>query len=707
MNKIFKVIWNRTTQSLVVTSELAKGQVKSSTDASESVVVGSISKLFKLSAIALATLGLAEQANAVTAGNSEIVSGGTDAADNVQLAIGGGTTSRGGDIAIGPKSNANGQTGGAVAIGKITIATGNNALALATAAHAIGTKSTAIGSDSRALANNATALGNSANASADNATAIGSFTTATGTKAISMGTNAIVRGGESVALGSDSKVLGTNSVAIGSNTNITDIINGSAFGNYASVSAASGTALGAHANVTATAGVAIGMHSKTATEYGVALGAFSVAKANEFDVTAKQATFNGANVSFAGTNSGDLIGAVSVGTEQKQRQIQNVGAGRLSKTSTDAVNGSQLYAVMTNVGFNAAENGTSKARINNNSKLNFKNGTETVATVSTNGDVVYDLSTSAKANISNALSIATAANATANAANTTANAANITANAANTTANTANATANTANVTANTANATANTANATANTANATANTANATANTANATANTANETANTANSTANTANATANKIAEYIAADNTSKRDSAKAKGKDATAVGYGSNASGENGTALGNNSQASGKNSTAVGQDAKATADNSVALGQGSVANEANTVSVGSVGNERRITNVADPVRGTDAANKQYVDRSVGAVRSEMKKTDKKLRGGIAGATAAANIPQVTKAGGSMVGLGVGNYKGESAVAVGYSRASDNNKVIFKVSGAATTQGDYNVGAGVGYQW
>ena len=44
----------------------------------------------------------------------------------------------------------------------------------------------------------------------------------------------------------------------------------------------------------------------------------------------------------------------------------------------------------------------------------------------------------------------------------------------------------------------------------------------------------------------------QHLAADNTSKRDSAKAKGKDATAVGYGANASGENGTALGNNSQA-----------------------------------------------------------------------------------------------------------------------------------------------------------
>ena len=197
------------------------------------------------------------------------------------------------------------------------------------------------------------------------------------------------------------------------------------------------------------------------------------------------------------------------------------------------------------------------------------------------------------------------------------------------------------------------------------------------------------------------------FAADNTSKRDSAKAKGKDATAVGYGSDASGDNGTALGNNSKASGKNSTAVGQGAEATADNSVALGQGSVANEANTVSVGSVGNERRITNVADPVRGTDAANKQYVDSKFGSVRSDLRKTDKKLRGGIAGATAVANIPQVTRAGGSMLGLGVGNYKGQSAVAVGYSKATDNNKVIFKVSGAATTQGDYNIGAGVGYQW
>jgi len=180
-------------------------------------------------------------------------------------------------------------------------------------------------------------------------------------------------------------------------------------------------------------------------------------------------------------------------------------------------------------------------------------------------------------------------------------------------------------------------------------------------------------------------------------------------TAAGFGSKATGGNATAVGQSAEATGKNSTAIGQGAKATADNSVALGQGSVADEDNTVSVGrssSNPNEvinRRITNVAPGVKGTDAVNVNQLNE----VKRDLRKTDKKLRGGIAGATAVANIPQVTVAGSNMVGVGVGNYKGQSAVAVGYSRASDSNRVIFKASAAATTQGDYNVGAGIGYQW
>ncbi|WP_373100435.1 MULTISPECIES: YadA family autotransporter adhesin [Pasteurellaceae] len=184
--------------------------------------------------------------------------------------------------------------------------------------------------------------------------------------------------------------------------------------------------------------------------------------------------------------------------------------------------------------------------------------------------------------------------------------------------------------------------------------------------------------------------------ADSTANKTNASAFGNKAKATA-------ENTTAVGQNARASAKNATAVGQNAQASAENAVAIGANSVANEANTVSVGSAGNERRVTNVADGVKATDAVNKRQLDQ----VSADLRKTDRKLRAGIAGAVAIANIPQVTQPGANLVGMGVGNYNGQSAVAVGYSKLSDNNKVIFKVSAGATTQGDYNVGAGIGYQW
>mgnify|MGYP003330349452 CR=1 FL=1 len=67
-------------------------------------------------------------------------------------------------------------------------------------------------------------------------------------------------------------------------------------------------------------------------------------------------------------------GAVSVGSAGNERQIHNVAAGRISATSTDAVNGSQLYIVMNNVGHNIQQNGTDKSRINNNGTVNYANG---------------------------------------------------------------------------------------------------------------------------------------------------------------------------------------------------------------------------------------------------------------------------------------------------------------------------------------------
>ena len=83
------------------------------------------------------------------------------------------------------------------------------------------------------------------------------------------------------------------------------------------------------------------------------------------------------------------------------------------------------------------------------------------------------------------------------------------------------------------------------------------------------------------------------------------------------------------------------------------------------------------------------------------------KVNKQGKEARAGIAGANAAAALPQVYKPGKSMVAASAGTFKGQNALAVGYSRASDNGKVILKLQGNANTSGDVGAGVGVGYQW
>ena len=86
---------------------------------------------------------------------------------------------------------------------------------------------------------------------------------------------------------------------------------------------------------------------------------------------------------------------------------------------------------------------------------------------------------------------------------------------------------------------------------------------------------------------------------------------------------------------------------------------------------------------------------------------MNKRINKVQKEARGGIAGANAAAGLPQVYIPGKSMVAASAGTFKGESALAVGYSRSSDNGKVILKLQGNANTQGDVGGSVGVGYQW
>ena len=218
-----------------------------------------------------------------------------------------------------------------------------------------------------------------------------------------------------------------------------------------------------------------------------------------------------------------------------------------------------------------------------------------------------------------------------------------------------------------------------------------------------------------NTVTAEANGIKRLVQSSNEQgeiNKEAATVDGRNSTAVGSSAQVQGDNSSAFGSQAKVVANKAVAVGQGTRVLAENSVALGQGSVVDrgEINTVSVGNATTKRRVTNVADGINAHDAVNVKQLNEvksSVDSVRKDLQKNDKKLRGGIAGAAALANIPQVTQAGSNLLGVGVGNYRGESAVAVGYSKANESNKVIFKMSGSATTQGDFNVGAGIGYQW
>ncbi|MCT8830481.1 YadA-like family protein, partial [Glaesserella parasuis] len=137
---------------------------------------------------------------------------------------------------------------------------------------------------------------------------------------------------------------------------------------------------------------------------------------------------------------------------------------------------------------------------------------------------------------------------------------------------------------------------------------------------------------------------------------------------------------------------------------------------------VSVGNVNSDgtmetRRIQNVAPGLiseQSTDAINGSQLYSLIsqhkvhmGDIHNKINRNNKALRAGIAGSNAAAGLPQVYIPGKSMVAASAGTFKGQSALAVGYSRASDNGKLILKLQGNANTSGEMGGSVGVGYQW
>ena len=314
-------------------------------------------------------------------------------------------------IAIGPNASSTADRG--IAVGLNSQASQPNAISLGWNAKTSAVNSIALGTNANASGINALAFGDGAVGSSDNTIAMGGASRASGGSSMAFGLGSNASGRYSIAMGVSSNAAVEHSIATGYSASAKEafaISQGAysearqratiALGYTAKAIEQDAVALGSLANASANSAVALGPHAKSNAYRSVALGSHSEAGSNAFDATSSSATFKDAagadtTIRFAASSS-TMGGAVSVGKAGEERQIHNVAAGRLSATSTDAINGSQLYTVLNNSGFNVLENNASKARINNNNVVNFKNGTQTTAVVTktANGtDVTFNVNT--------------------------------------------------------------------------------------------------------------------------------------------------------------------------------------------------------------------------------------------------------------------------------------------------------------------------
>ncbi len=763
MNHVFKIIWNTVNQCWIAVSELSKSVGKSSQIDKRkalNVIIGA-AVLAGVSTTAMAETNVVsnDQGNIVggigasalggtgTTGNSVVLGNKAKSEITESVVIGGNTTNTGRwSVTLGDKADGNSQYGVTIgnraysgkganaiaiglmaktsnekaggnsqtAVGVASYADGEGASAFGATANATGALATAVGRNSKALAKSASALGDSASASAWGATALGVGASARADNSIAVGSAAVTEGRESTALGrrsyagaqsatalgtlanasaivstavgndakasaiqasalgNGSNASGSGALALGAKSNasaadalatgsnsVASSTNAVAVGKDSNSSAVNAIALGTSSNVSGVSAVVIGTQAKGTHENSVTLGSYSSSAANDFDPTAKTlSSFDdnaaGTTVNYNGTSSTQK-GAVSVGDGTLVRQIQNVGAGRITATSNDAVNGSQLYQAYYNAGFNIQNNGTETSRINTHGKVNFVNGENTEVVVK-DGE----------------------------------NAAEIKVNAKDTSAS-------------------------------------------VEAGSDAITVTVGEPTKVTGKDGVTVTTVTNYrVDLSQKTKDDIKNAAGR-----GFNVTASASEGTVV-NEVTEETVQSTATKMD-KLTLDAgkniklthkkgkvlSVAVSDTPTFTNVTTTGDLNVGgtihahggldvHNNRIVNVADPKDPTDAVNKRYVDNAVKNINNNINRLDNKidhvdrrLRAGIAGATAISFLQRPNEAGKSLVSVGVGGYRNENALAVGYGRNSDNNKISIKVGASINTRSDVNWGGSIGYQW
>ena len=645
---------------------------------------------------------------------------------------------------------------GATALGVGASARADNSIAVGSQAVTEGRESTALGRRSYAGAQSATALGTLANASAVVSTAVGNGAKASAIQASALGNGAEATGGSSIAIGAKAKASGSDAMASGSNASASSM-NAVAVGKDSNSSAVNSIALGTSSNVSGVSAVVIGTQAKGTHENSVTLGSYSSSAANNFDPTAKAlSSFDdkatGTTVNYNGTSSTQK-GAVSVGDGSLVRQIQNVGAGRITATSNDAVNGSQLYQAYYNAGFNIQNNGTETSRINTHGKVNFANGTNTEVVVE-DGDNAAKITVNLKDDI-------TVNNVTAN--NLTVGPVTINKDGINAgdkkITNVSNGTISADSkdaVNGSQLYAAKNELNTNITKAAAAAKTEVKAGTNVEVTSETGanNQTIYTVNAKDTSASVEAASDAVTVTVGEKTEvkngisvttvtnykvdlSQKTKDEIKNAGGRGFNVTASASEGTVV-NEVAEETVQSTATKMD-KLTLDAgkniklthkkgkvlSVAVSDTPTFKNVTTKGDLNVGgtvhahggldvHNNRIVNVADPKDPTDAVNKRYVDNAVKNINNNINRldnkidhVDRKLRAGIAGATAISFLQRPNEAGKSLVSVGVGGYRNENALAVGYGRNSDNNKISIKVGASINTRSDVNWGGSIGYQW
>lgn len=713
---------------------------------------------------------MAKTSNEKVGGNSQTAVGVASYADGEGASAFGATANATGSLAtaVGRNSkalalsasafgdSASASAWGATALGVGASARANNSIAVGSQAVTEGQESTALGRRSYAGAQSATALGTGANASAIVSTAVGNGAKASEVGASALGNGADASGRGSMAFGYASKASAVDALATGSNANASSM-NAVAVGKNSNSSAVNAIALGTSSNVSAVSAVVIGTQAKGTHENSVTLGSYSSSAANDFNQTAKTlSSFDdkakGTTVNYNGTFSTQK-GAVSVGDGKLVRQIQNVGAGRITAESNDAVNGSQLYQAYYNAGFNIKNNGEETSRINTHGKVNFVNGKNTEVVVK-DGENAADITVNLKDDIT--VNNVTAKNVTVGPVTINKDGINagdkkIT-NVSNGTISADSkdavngsqlyAAKNELNTNITKAAAAAKTEVKAGTNVEVTSETGanNQTIYTVNAKDTSASVEAASDAVTVTVGEKTEVKNGISVTTVTNYKVDlSQKTKDEIKNAGGRGFNvtASASDGTVV-NEVAEETVQSTATKMD-KLTLDAgkniklthkkgkvlSVAVSDTPTFKNVTTTGDLNVGgtvhahggldvHNNRIVNVADPKDPTDAVNKRYVDNAVKNINNNINRldnkidhVDRKLRAGIAGATAISFLQRPNEAGKSLVSVGVGGYRNENAIAVGYGRNSDNNKISIKVGASINSRSDVNWGGSIGYQW